>query len=170
VRKINRVFWHCSGTPEGRDVKTETIKAWHTNRAPKGRGWLDIGYHFVYELDGTEHPGRPLERVGAGVRGHNDHSIHLCYVGGLASDAKTPKDTRTPAQREAMYRRTQQLLEEFPEATVHGHNEFDAKACPSFDVQKDWAAYLDDRDGPATDPAGLKCPHCGESLTVTVSV
>ena len=32
----------------------------------------------------------------------------------------------------------EQLQEEFPLATVHGHNEFAAKACPCFDVQKEF--------------------------------
>jgi N-acetylmuramoyl-L-alanine amidase len=28
------------------------------------------------------------------------------------------------------------LIEQYPGATLHGHNEFAAKACPSFDVQE----------------------------------
>ena len=52
-----------------------------------------------------------------------------------------PKDTRTTAQKEAMYARVKQLIEQSPGATVHGHNEFAAKACPCFDVQEDWSAW-----------------------------
>ena len=48
MRTIERIILHCSATPEGRDVKVETITDWHL-----GRGWSDIGYHFVIELDGT---------------------------------------------------------------------------------------------------------------------
>ena len=31
----------------------------------------------------------------------------------------------------------------FPHATIHGHNEFSAKACPCFDVKKELAPYFD---------------------------
>ena len=64
MRKINKIIIHCSATPEGRNIKMETIKSWHV----KGRGWSDIGYHFVIELDGTLKVGRHMEKMGAGVK------------------------------------------------------------------------------------------------------
>ena len=133
MRKIDKIFIHCSATPEGRDIKMETIKSWHV----KGRGWRDIGYHFVIELDGLLRPGRRMEQMGAGVKGHNEHSIHVCYVGGL-DKSKNPKDTRTQEQRETLNTIIGGLLKEYPDASVHGHNEFSNKACPSFDVQKEF--------------------------------
>ena len=54
-------------------------------------------------------------------------------------DGKTvllPKDTLTLAQHDALVHLLQQLKEKFPNATVHGHNEFASKACPCFDVQE----------------------------------
>jgi len=132
-RKIDKIFIHCSATKEGRDIKFETIKSWHV----KGNGWSDIGYHFVIELDGTLKNGRPLHRSGAGVKGHNAHSIHVCYIGGIDNNKKA-KDTRTAAQKETMDNLVASLLSEYPEASVHGHNEFASKACPSFDVQKEY--------------------------------
>ena len=163
MRQINRIIWHCAATQEGVDVSTETIRNWHVN----GNGWSDIGYHYVIELDGSVHEGRPVERQGAHVSGHNEDSIGICYVGGVDANNK-PKDTRTPTQRAALYDLTEELLGRYPGATVHGHNEYANKACPSFDAAKDWA----DRTQPETpdvDPSepSCPCPHCGKPVKVT---
>lgn len=134
MRKIDKIIIHCSATPENRDIKTETIRSWHV----KGRGWSDIGYHFVIELDGAVKNGRPLHRAGAHTKGENAHSIGVCYVGGVDKQ-NNAKDTRTHAQKESMNKLISSLLDEYPEASVHGHNEFSSKACPSFDVQKEFS-------------------------------
>ena len=78
-----------------------------------------------------------MHRSGAGVRGHNAHSIHVCYIGGMDKD-KNAKDTRTDAQRLSLDKVIENLKMDHPTASVHGHNEFAAKACPSFDVQKEY--------------------------------
>lgn len=132
MRQINEIIIHCTATPEGRNVTVQQIRDWHV----KGNGWDDIGYHFVIDLDGNVHSGRPIERPGAHCRGHNAKSIGIVYVGGLAANGKTPKDTRTPAQRAALRQLVQQLRDQFPAIPVHGHNEYAAKACPSFDVRR----------------------------------
>lgn len=134
MRKIDKIIIHCSATPEGRDIKTETIRSWHV----KGRGWSDIGYHFVIELDGSIRNGRPVERIGAHVKGQNANSIGICYVGGI-DKSNNAKDTRTEAQKKSLNELIDSLRAVYKEATIHGHNEFSAKACPSFDVQKEFS-------------------------------
>ena len=136
MRKIDKIIIHCSATKEGRDISTETIRSWHV----KGRGWRDIGYHLVIELDGSLKVGRPLHKIGAHTLGENEHSIGICYVGGVDSDNKA-KDTRTKDQKATLIKVIEDLLEDYPEATIHGHNEFANKACPSFNVQKEFAKY-----------------------------
>lgn len=135
MRAINKIIIHCSATPEGQDFTVQQIRQWHTTPKPKGNGWSDIGYHFVIYRDGSVHKGRPLEQIGAHTLGYNANSIGICYIGGCASDGKTPKDTRTEAQRAALVVLVKELRSKFPKASVHGHNEFAAKACPSFNVQ-----------------------------------
>lgn len=132
---------HCTATPEGRDVSAETIREWHTS-AP--RNWSDIGYHYVIRLDGTIERGRDLDRVGAHVRGHNEDSVGLVYVGGTDADGN-PKDTMTEPQLFSLYKLVTSLRNLFGPLTLHGHNEFSSKACPSFTVSEK-LPYLVDHD------------------------
>lgn len=129
MREITRIILHCSATPEGKDFTVADIDRWH-----KARGWQGIGYHYVVYRDGSVHNGRDIAVAGAHTSGYNRDSIGVCYIGGVAIDGKTPKDTRTPAQRRALRVLVEQLRKQFPKATVHGHYEFAAKACPSFKI------------------------------------
>lgn len=130
MREINRIILHCSATPEGKDYTVADIDRWH-----KANGWQGIGYHYVVYRDGSVHQGRDLAVAGAHTSGYNKNSIGVCYIGGVAADGKTPKDTRTPAQRRALRVLVEQLQKQFPNATIHGHYEFAAKACPSFKIE-----------------------------------
>jgi N-acetylmuramoyl-L-alanine amidase. len=132
MRKITEIIIHCSATAEGKDFTVEDITRWH-----KARGFETIGYHYVVYRDGTVHLGRRLERKGAHCVGHNANSLGICYIGGCAADGKTPKDTRTVDQRIALIDLIKELKKQYPNATIHGHNEYAAKACPSFNV-KEW--------------------------------
>lgn len=133
MRKINEIIVHCTATAEGKNFKAADIDRWH-----KAKGWNGIGYHHVVDLDGTVEPGRPENEVGAHCLKHNANSIGVVYVGGLASDVKTPKDTRTPQQKAALVKLLTELKNRYPNATIHGHRDFAAKACPSFDATKEY--------------------------------
>ena len=132
MRMINKIIIHCSATPEGRHVTVQDIDRWH-----RDRGFSQIGYHWVIYLDGSIHKGRSEEIAGAHVVGHNANSIGICYIGGV-DEMMRPKDTRTKEQRATMRSLVSSLKNKYPDATVHGHNEFAAKACPSFDVKKEF--------------------------------
>lgn len=133
MRVINEIIVHCTATPEGKDYTVADIDKWH-----KARGWKGIGYHYVIYRDGSIHQGRPETEIGAHCQGHNDNSIGVVYVGGLASDGKTPKDTRTDAQKKSLGNLLKQLKQKYPKAAIHGHRDFAAKACPSFDATKEY--------------------------------
>lgn len=138
TRRITEIIVHCTATPEGRDVSVDTIRGWHI-----GQGWKDIGYHWVVGLDGVPRPGRPEAQVGSHVAGHNTGTLGVVYVGGVAADGRTPKDTRTVAQRAGLLLIVRALIARYPTITkVSGHNQYAAKACPSFDVRKDGLGRL----------------------------
>lgn len=127
-RPVNEIILHCSATKEGADFSADDIRRWH-----RQRGFTDIGYHFVVRLDGTVEKGRDIDKVGAHCLNHNRRSIGICYIGGL-DRAGRPADTRTCAQRLALPALISRLRRHHPGATIHGHREFAAKACPCFNA------------------------------------
>ena len=138
MRDIHYLVVHCSATKEGKDFGVDDFRKWH-----KRKGWSDIGYHYVVRLDGTIEDGRPIEKIGAGVRGYNSNSIHVCYTGGVDENIK-PKDTRTKEQKESLFYLLTDLKRRFPKAEILGHRDFPdvRKACPSFDAKGEYHNIL----------------------------
>lgn len=132
-RNIKEIIVHCSATPEGKDFTVADIKRWHLQR-----GFSDIGYHYVIYRDGSIHTGRDESIIGAHCTGHNTNSIGVCYIGGCVSNGKTPKDTRTEAQKVSLLRLLRELKKKYPEAKVYPHYKFAAKACPSFNAEEEY--------------------------------
>lgn len=135
-RKITEIIVHCTATPEGREVSVADVTKWH-----QARGWKTIGYHFLIGLDGIIHEGRSLDEVGAHCIGHNQHSIGVCYVGGLDKKYRVPKDTRTVAQKISLLKLINNLKFSFPNVSIYGHRDFDNKACPCFDAHQEYIEF-----------------------------
>ena len=135
TRKVNLIIIHCSDTYDHLDIGATEIREWHL-----ARGWADIGYHFVITRDGTIENGRDVdgdgdifEEVGAHTYGYNQNSIGICMVGGK-SVTGPPEDNFTDVQYRTLESLVRFMKASYPNATVHGHNEFSTKACPSFNV------------------------------------
>lgn len=140
-REVDEIILHCTATPEGEEYSNAEIKQSHL-----ARGFSDIGYHYVIGVKGEVRPGRAEAIAGAHCMGHNTRSVGVSYVGGCPKRTTSnwqmkSKDTRTAAQRGALEKLVKELLKRYPGATVHGHNEFAAKACPSFNV-KTWLTQV----------------------------
>lgn len=136
-RRITEIIVHCSATPEGKDYTVNDIRRWH-----KQQGWSDIGYHYVIYRNGHIEPGRDVDISGAHCEGHNSNSIGVCYIGGVARDGKTAKDTRTLAQKAALLSLLKDLRELYPGAKIYGHRDFAHKDCPSFDAMKIYSTII----------------------------
>ena len=129
MRKINQIIVHCSDTFPEMDVGREEIRKWHVEE----RGWEDIGYHFIIRRNGTMEAGRPIEEIGAHVRGENADSIGICMVGGK------PFTNFSLKQYQALKDLVQFLLvaHKLTLDKVYGHYEYDdSKSCPTFDVRE----------------------------------
>jgi N-acetyl-anhydromuramyl-L-alanine amidase AmpD len=121
---------HCAATPEGRAVKAAVISEWDIEK------FGQVSYHHVVEIDGKVVRTLADEKRGAHVAKANTGNIGICYVGGVAADGKTPKDTRTKAQKIALRTLIRTYQARHPGIVVRGHRDWPgvAKACPSFDV------------------------------------
>lgn len=169
MQTIDAIIIHCSATPEGKDLRAKDIDEMH-----RAKGWKMIGYNFVIDLDGTVETGRPLTMNGAhcntaGFSGksYNQHSIGICYIGGIGGTrnkygdivAKTnakgkpiSKDTRTDAQKLAMHKLVHDLIHQYPIVEILGHRDTSPdtngdgiinryewiKDCPCFDVRSEF--------------------------------
>lgn len=134
MREINQIVIHCSDTPAGMDIGAAEIRQWHTDPPPKGRGWKDIGYHWVIRRNGNIEAGRPESEVGAHVEGHNANSIGVCMVGGGKGICNF-----TLEQWHALGVLITNSIEAYPNAAVCGHRDLNpAKQCPSFDARAWW--------------------------------
>ena len=134
MRHITLIVIHCSAVKPDQQSSAAQIDSWHRQRGFH----LGIGYHYVIRRDGTLEMGRPEYMVGAHCKNHNQHSIGVCYEGGLDIRGD-PADTRTPQQRETMRQLINELRERYPKAIVVGHHNLNPlKACPCFDAIKEF--------------------------------
>ena len=136
---------HRQGDPGAQSRLVGRAAAWQIGHIlsrlppPQGRGWSDIGYHHVIQRDGSLGVGRPLWQAGAHTRGQNGDSIGICLMGGHGSSADDRfEDNFTELQDHAARMLIEDLRAEYGALTLHGHNEFAAKACPGFRVTP-WA-------------------------------
>lgn len=142
MKKLQYLIIHCTATPEGRTVTSKQIREWHTSPAPKGRGWKQVGYTDMIHINGQLENLVPHNddqwvdprEITNGAVGINSVSRHVVYVGGMTKDNKAPKDTRTSEQLLALRNYVTHVLSRHPDIIIGGHNQFAAKACPSFDV------------------------------------
>jgi N-acetyl-anhydromuramyl-L-alanine amidase AmpD len=132
---INHLTIHCSATPEGRDVKAETIEQWDIAK------FGQKSYHWIVELDGTEHRSLDDTQLGAHVGLHNHGNIGVCYVGGCDANMDGAKDTRTDAQTASLLDLVKHYQALYPNIIILGHRDWPNvhKDCPSFDVRS-WLA------------------------------
>lgn len=131
---------HCTATPQYTTV--ESIR----NYWKYTLGWANPGYHFIVDALGEVTVLLPITEVANGVKGHNQDSIHISYIGGVDEESR-PLDNRTGSQKKVLAAVVKTLKQCFPNAEIKGHRDFEGvnKACPSFDA-KEWAKELFDND------------------------
>lgn len=82
---IKTLVLHHSATVDGVGTSINAIRRYHIDV----HKWIDLGYHGVIELVGSEFElfcGRPWHLVGAHAPGHNADSLGICLVGNFDTD------------------------------------------------------------------------------------
>ena len=138
MRKIDLIVIHCSATRENQAFPVTSLIACHRAR------FGFTGYHYYITRDGQVYQTRHENLPGAHARHYNQHSIGVCYEGGLTADGH-PADTRTSAQKAAMWHLLKSLKTDYPDAVILGHHDLPnvRKACPCFDAQKEYSVLTD---------------------------
>ena len=145
------IIIHCSDTPaewwadRGVEEQRDEFRRWHVEE----RGWDDIGYAAILGRKGDRALGRDLdgdgdvfEEIGAHVRGRNTRSIGICLVGGRGSSATDAFSDHFTPEQDAALRLEIERIKAWAEVRgdkitrIAGHNEFAAKACPGFNVER----------------------------------
>ena len=134
MRKIDLIVVHCSATRCDRRFSVEDLIAWHDAR------FGFTGYHYYITRDGQMYQTRHEQLVGAHAVGYKQHSIGVCYEGGLTPDG-TPADTRTREQKAALNALLRSLKTDYPDAVILGHRDLPGvhKDCPCFDAREEYA-------------------------------
>ena len=125
LAEVKFIAVHSAGSKSSMDVTTNTLWQWHVTE----RGWSDIGYHFFIKFDGTVHKCRDVKYQGAHCEAINDKSIAVCIEGGYGG-----VDNFTAIQKHALFALITEQKDAHKNSAVVGHNHFDKKACPCFDV------------------------------------
>lgn len=151
MENIDKITIHCSATNPKNDDDVKSLRKMHTDK-----GWSDIGYHYVIDAWGILEDGRPINRMGAGVRGFNKNNVHICMVGGIDDNGKAV-DNFTEWQYDTLRFIITDLVGIYgvKESNIKGHRDYSPdlngdgvisrnefiKMCPCFDVKakmKEW--------------------------------
>lgn len=128
-RVIKTVTLHCSDSDQSAHDNLDCIRAWHTLPIPIGRGWSDVGYHFFIRQNGLLEIGRPIEKIPASAKGHNQDTVAICLSG---------KHCFSIVQYKTCARLCQNLMAVFDLhlKDIYGHHQFNPdKSCPNYDIR-----------------------------------
>ncbi len=126
----HRMSIHHTASPNnGPDAaaRMRQIQAFHID----GRGWCDIGYHFVVSQAGDIYQGRSDERrPGAHVGGQNSGNVGVCLMGHY--DDQVPPEAQIDGAVRIVRWVTQTYGIDRDRDTIRGHREWPGQstACP----------------------------------------
>ena len=142
------------------------------------RGWCDIGYHFLVDLDGRIYEGRPLDLRGAHVGRHNTGNIGISLIGCFEPRNCPTRSYGRNSPTDAMIQSAGRLVATLSQlygitrntTNVKGHKQWSGAStdCPGINVLNRFSEILSGRAGggsptptptPTPVPSGGSCQH-----------
>ena len=125
----------CCSADDLEEGKTQVywIQDFHQN----GRGWNDIGYHFLVDRAGNIYQGRPETVIGAHVGGANTGNIGVCLLGCYHPPEASCFQTITPESRQSIVELFSWVSDTYGQspAVLLGHRDyFGTTACPGDNI------------------------------------
>ena len=141
MRTIDKIIVHCTAGSQ-KNTAADVVRLHTMPKSRGGNGWKVAGYHYIIEASGKIVSTVPDAQVSNGCYGQNQHSINVCYIGGVDMTTRglPPLDNRTPEQKKSLLNLLKALRKKYPEARIYGHRDFANKACPSFDAKTEYAS------------------------------
>lgn len=137
MRTIHTAILHCAAVPSGWYLNRTAVqmvaevRRWHLER-----GFNDIGYHYLIAPSGSVAVGRPLNKEGAHVAGHNKGTVGILLIETVRITAVKTFDHYFEYNQLLACRA---LIKGLNVSDVKGHNDYSAKLCPGFSVKaQDW--------------------------------
>jgi len=130
---IQYITLHHGGEdfPADKDVIAylRNLQSW--SRSDKG--WIDIPYHYMIDLEGTIYEARPIQYPGDTNTSYDPtgHAL-ICVMGNYENQ------TLSPEQLEAVIRLSAKLAAEYevPVDRIKGHKDYAETACPGEDFYR----------------------------------
>ena len=131
---VRLLIVHCVANKCNKPFSVENLIA--CGKAKYGQ----CSYHYYVRYDGSVIPLLPESVQGVHARHYNNCSLGIVYEGGL-DERGVAKDTRTEAQKHALYELLKSLTHDYPDARIVGHCELPgvAKACPCFPASQEYS-------------------------------
>ncbi|MGE3108925.1 MAG: peptidoglycan recognition family protein [Phycisphaerales bacterium] len=131
---VSRITVHHSGINSS-DLRSsslvvrelEGIRSGHV-----GRGWADIGYHYIIDPFGRVYEGRATRFQGAHVENNNEHNLGIMVLGNFDQQTPTPQAQASLMQ----FVRSQMSQYNVPVSRVYTHRELKPTACPGRTLQQ----------------------------------
>ncbi len=116
------------GTSEGAaKSRLESVRQSHVS----GRGWADIGYHYVIDPAGRVWAARDVRFQGAHVKDNNENNLGVMVMGNFDEQRPTPQALATLDRFVAQSARQYGV----PVSRIYTHQEINPTACPGRNLQ-----------------------------------